>query len=66
MRSPDKRAVGLPASLAASPSISSIKIAHINYANVAIIWSNSLFLLQGYPDVCSLLDGLVALGCFVV
>ena len=34
--SPDKRAVGLPASLAASLQISSIKITHINYANVAL------------------------------
>ena len=26
-----------------------------------IIWSNNLFLLQGYPDMGNLLDGLVAL-----
>ena len=37
MRNPDKRVVGLPASLAASPSNIVNKIAHINYANVAII-----------------------------
>ena len=29
-------------------------------------WSNNLFLLQGYPDMCSLLDGLVAFGCILL
>ena len=27
-----------------------------------IIWSNNFFLLLGYPGMCNLLDGLVALG----
>ena len=25
-----------------------------------IIWSSNFFLLRGYPDMCNLLDGLVA------
>ena len=31
-----------------------------------IIWSSNFFLLRGYPDMCNLLDGLVALGCIVL
>ena len=30
------------------------------------IWSSNLFLLRGYPDMCNLLDGLVALGCIML
>ena len=29
------------------------------------ILSNNFFLLQGYPGMCNLLDGLVALGCIM-
>ena len=28
--------------------------------------SNNFFLLQGYPGMCNLLDGLVALGCIML
>ena len=31
-----------------------------------IIWSNNFVLLQGYPGMCNLLDGLVALGCIML
>ena len=31
-----------------------------------IIWSSNFFLLQGYPGICNLLDGLVALGCILL
>ena len=30
------------------------------------IWSNNFFLLRGYPGMCNLLDGLVALGCIML
>ncbi len=31
-----------------------------------IIWSSNFFLLRGYPDMCNLLGGLVALGCIML